>query len=49
MTEEVGASSIYQQTSDAEHIAVARAQNDVPPPNLNSCTMSYLLLVSGTA
>jgi hypothetical protein len=24
-------------------------QNDVPPPNLNSCTVSYLPLVSGTA
>src|SRR5579871_3818738 len=24
-------------------------QNDVPPPNLNSCTMSYFPLVSGTA
>ncbi len=24
-------------------------QNDVPPPNLNSCTTSYLPLVSGTA
>ncbi len=26
-----------------------RPQNEVPPPNLNSCTTSYLPLVSGTA
>src|SRR5258705_7078777 len=34
--------------SEATYSGV-ECQNDVPPPNLNCCTISYLPLVSGTA
>ncbi len=37
------------QRSQINQACFIRTQNDVPPPNLNSCTVSYLPLDSGTA